>query len=78
MIRALEEWGQQVLNPGLMQAITASWSARHYGSAVRDAFIYLEDVLREAGNVDPSKGLSGDHLVTALLGPSSSNALTLP
>lgn len=78
VILAVEEWGQQLLNPGLMQAITASWSAQHYGSAVRDAFIYLEDVLREAGNVDPSKGLSGDRLVTALLGPSSSNALTLP
>jgi hypothetical protein len=26
--------------------------------------IYLEDALREVGNVDPAMGLSGDRLVT--------------
>lgn len=77
VIRVVEEWGQRLLNPGLMYAITESWSAQHYDNAVRDAFIYLEDVLREAGNIDPSRGLSGDRLVTHLLASSSSERLTL-
>jgi len=78
VIAAVESWGRQFLAAGLVKAISASWEARHFGSAVRDAFIYLEDVLREVGNVDPSTGLSGDRLVTRVLGPSSSSAITLP
>jgi hypothetical protein len=78
VIEAVETWGRQLLDPGLVTAITASWEAQHFGSAVRDAFIYLEDVLRDLCNVDPASGLSGDRLVTIVLGPSSSTAITLP
>jgi len=78
VIASVEAWGRQLLDPGLVEAITSSWEAQHYDSAVRDAFIYLEDVLRESGGVDPAMGLSGDRLVTNLLGPSSGSALTLP
>lgn len=77
VIAAVEAWGRQLLDPGLVEVVTASWEAQHYGSAVRDAFIYLEDVLRDVGKVDPAKGLSGDRLVTTLLAPSSSSALAL-
>jgi hypothetical protein len=78
VIASVEAWGRQLLDTGLVESITASWEAQHYGSAVRDAFIYLEDALRELGNIDPATGLSGDRLVTMLLGPSSGTALTLP
>jgi len=78
VIAAVESWGRQLLDAGLVGAITASWEAQHFGSAVRDAFIYLEDVLRELGNVDPATGLSGDRLVTRVLSPSSGSAITLP
>jgi hypothetical protein len=77
IIAAVEAWGLQLLDPGLVDAISASWDEQHYGSAVRDAFIYLEDVLRDAGDVDPAKGLSGDRLVTMLLAPSSKSSLSL-
>lgn len=78
VIAAVESWGRQFLDPDLVKAISASWEAQHFGSAVRDAFIYLEDVLRGVGNVDPSTGLTGDRLVTQVLGPSSSSRITLP
>lgn len=78
VIAAVESWGRHILDTGLVEAITASWEAQHFGSAVRDAFIYLEDVLREVGNVDPATGLSGDRLVTRVLGPTSNSAITLP
>jgi hypothetical protein len=78
VIAAVESWGHQILDTGLVEAITASWEAQHFGSAVRDAFIYLEDVLREVGNVDPATGLSGDRLVTRVLSPSSGSTITLP
>jgi hypothetical protein len=51
---------------------------RRFGSAVRDAFIYLDDVLREVGNIGPATGPSGDRLVTRELGPPSSSVITLP
>jgi len=78
VVASVEAWGRQLLDPGLVAAIAASWEAQHYGSAVRDAFIYLEDVLRELGGVDPDSGLSGDQLVTRLLEPSRDTSLTLP
>jgi len=78
VIAAVESWGRQFLNAGLVEAIAASWEAQHFDSAVRDAFIYLEDVLREVGNVDPAIGLSGERLVTRVLSRSSSSAIMLP
>jgi Protein of unknown function (Hypoth_ymh) len=78
VIEAVESWGRQLLDAGLVEAIGASWETQHFGSAIRDAFIYLEDALRQVGNVDPELGLSGDRLVTRVLNPSSSAAITLP
>ncbi len=78
VVSAVEAWGRQLLDPGLVAAISASWEAQHFGSAVRDAFIYLEDVLRDVGGVDSDAGLSGDRLVTSLLSRSSARALVLP
>lgn len=69
VIHAVEQWAEQVFDAGLVTAVAASWEAQHYDSAVRDAFIYLEDVLRHAADVDPSRGLSGERLVTEVLGP---------
>lgn len=78
VIVAVESWGCHFADASLVKAISAPWEAQHFGSAVRDAFIHLEDVLREVGNVDLSSGLSGDRLVAQLLGPSSSSQITLP
>lgn len=77
IMAAVEAWGWQLLDPGLVAAITASWDAQHFGSAVRDAFIFLEDVLRSTGGLDSGTGLSGDRLVTALFSRSSAQALAL-
>jgi hypothetical protein len=35
VIRAVEEWATQEIDPGLVLAITPSWDAHHYGNAVR-------------------------------------------
>jgi uncharacterized protein (TIGR02391 family) len=78
VIASVEDWGQHLLDTGLVDAITASWTAQHFGSAVRDAFIYLEDVLRDVGHVEPSTGLSGDRLVTSVLAPAKSTTIVLP
>ncbi|MHB1774280.1 MAG: TIGR02391 family protein [Acidimicrobiales bacterium] len=77
VVEAVEAWGQQLLDAGLVAAISTSWEAQHYGSAVRDAFIHLEDVLRDVASLDPDTGLSGAQLVTSLLTPSSSPRLAL-
>ena len=77
LMAAVEFWGRQLLDAGLVAAITDSWVAQHFGSAVRDAFIYLEDVLRDKGEIGSEAGLSGDRLVTSLLSRSSPRALTL-
>lgn len=78
VIAEVESWGERALDAGLVEAITTSWEAQHFGSAVRDAFIYLEDVLRQVGGVDPTDGLSGDRLVNRVLGRNSSSAVALP
>ena len=77
VIHAVEEWATSALDPGLVQAIGPSWEAQHYGNAVRDAFIYLEALLRETGKVDPTQGMSSDRLVTTLLGPASGGRIKL-
>jgi hypothetical protein len=59
VITEVESWGNQLLDAILIAAISAPWEAQHFGSAVRDAFIYLEDVLGEVGDVDPAPGLGG-------------------
>ncbi|MGH9070325.1 MAG: hypothetical protein ACRDX8_03930 [Acidimicrobiales bacterium] len=78
VVASIEAWAGRLLDLGLLQSISPSWEAGHYGSAVRDAFIYLEDVCRDVGGIDPARGLSGDRLVTSLIAPSSRTSLRLP
>ena len=68
----VERWSSDFLDPDLEVAIAESWNAHRYKSAMQDAFIYFERVLRERGGIDPSQGLSGDRLVTKVLGPNGS------
>jgi len=78
IIAAVEKWGSGLLDPQLAAAISESWDAQRHASAVRDAFICLENKLRDLGGVDSSHGLSGDRLVTSLLGPASEARIELP
>jgi hypothetical protein len=75
---AVSAWARGSLNSGLEAAIAASWNSRHYAGAVRDGFIHLESVLREVGDIDQSRGLSGERLIEELLGPNSASPLKLP
>jgi uncharacterized protein (TIGR02391 family) len=77
VIKAVEDWNSGPLEAGLFAAVNESWEAQHFAGAVRDAFIHLEIVLRELGQVDPTRGLSGDRLVTTVLDPSSSSHIEL-
>ena len=77
VIRAVEKWGSDFLDPRLAAAISASWEAQRYANAVRDAFICLENILRDLGEVEPSHGDSGDRLVTSVLGPTSDARIEL-
>jgi uncharacterized protein (TIGR02391 family) len=72
IMRLVERWASGFIDPNLEAAITESWDAQRYASAVRDAFIYLERVLRELGGVDPSQGLAGGRLVAKVIGPDGS------
>lgn len=78
VIRMVEKWGSDLLDPRLATAISESWGAQRYASAVRDAFICLETILRDLGQVEPSHGLSGDRLITSLLGSNSQARVELP
>jgi hypothetical protein len=78
VIEAIKAWVQALLYPGLVAAVQESWGACQYDNSVRDAFIYLEDVLRDLGQIDRARGLSGERLVTAVLGPNGEARVTLP
>jgi hypothetical protein len=71
VIEAVEDWNSGPLDEGLFAAVNDSWQTQRFAGAVRDAFIYLETVIRELGAVDPARGLSGDRLVTTVLDPST-------
>ncbi|MDQ6798854.1 MAG: TIGR02391 family protein [Actinomycetota bacterium] len=72
------QWERSLLDPGLAAAIERAWTDRNFLAVVRDAFVYLEHRLREVGRVDQTKGLTGDALVTLLLGPKARQKLALP
>ncbi|MEA2825714.1 MAG: hypothetical protein QOG43_153 [Actinomycetota bacterium] len=72
------QWERSLLDPRLAAAIDRAWTDRNFLAVVRDAFVYLEHRLRDLGKVDPAKGLTGDALVTLLLGPNARQKLTLP
>jgi hypothetical protein len=77
VVELVEKWEGSLLSPGLLEAVATSWEAHQYANAVRDAFIYLEQTLRNSGGVPPQEGISGDRLVTRLLGPDSPERLSL-
>lgn len=78
VIQEVGKWGSDFLDPRLATAIAASWEAQRYSNAVMDGFICLENVLRDLGEVETSRGLSGDRLVTSVLGPNSDTRIQLP
>jgi hypothetical protein len=78
VVAAVGEWTTSGLDPGLLKATAPSWAAHHYTGAIRDAFVYLESTLRDVGNVDARRGLSGEKLLEELLGPNSTARLVLP
>lgn len=77
VIREVGSWSLKLLDEGLVNAIRDSWDSKQYVSAVRDAFVYLETSLRMIGQVDPTKGLSGERLVNSLLAPGAPGQIPL-
>jgi hypothetical protein len=71
VIAAVEDWNSGTLDDGLFAAINESWETSQFSGVIRDAFIYLESVIRELGQVDSARGSSGERLVTATLDPNS-------
>lgn len=69
VINEVHSWLEAQLDPRLLAAITTSWTAKNYANAVRDAFICLETELRSAAELDPTKGHSGEKLVSAAFDP---------
>src|SRR5215472_6365633 len=49
IIQAVDKWNSGSLDPRLASAIKISWEAQRYTNAVLDAFICLENVLRDLG-----------------------------
>jgi Protein of unknown function (Hypoth_ymh) len=77
IVNAVQERESQGLDAGLVRCIASSWEAQHYANGVRDAFIYLETVMREVGSIGPDLGVSGAQLASAVLGPKSPGRVTL-
>lgn len=74
---SVAEWERALYDPGLVMATQRAWADGNFLTVVRDAFVHLEDRLRAAGQVDPTKGYSGDKLVTLLLAPASPSRIDL-
>lgn len=74
----VEEWERALLDPQLVEAVARAWADRNYLAVVRDAFVHLEERLREFGDVDPGSGMSGDKLVDLLFGPAGAGIARLP
>ena len=64
---AVRTWSNELLDAELVAAVLPSWQAQDYDSAVRSAFVHLEDRMREAGSIDRAEGLTGRSLVSRLL-----------
>jgi hypothetical protein len=77
VIKAIEAQHSGPLHDDLLTAIGSAWDARQYAGAIRDAFIYLENAIRDVGRVDPSRGLSGERLVATVLDPSKDTHVNL-
>jgi uncharacterized protein (TIGR02391 family) len=66
-IAAVVAWSDGLLDPGLLEAVLPSWQAQDYDSAVRSAFVLLEQRIREAASINPAAGFTGRGLVSRLL-----------
>ena len=77
VIQWVGQWEATLLPIDLVKAVQGSWDTGNYQAAVRDGFVHLEGVLRAVGEVPATKGLSGDKLVTRVLGPTSPNRVSL-
>jgi Protein of unknown function (Hypoth_ymh) len=66
-IQTVVSWSGGLLDAGLVDAVLRSWQAQEYDSAVRSAFVHLEQRMREVGSVDPAAGLTARRLVSRLL-----------
>ena len=75
---AVADWERSFYDPRLIEATERAWNDRDYLAVARDAFVHVEERLRAAGHVSPSTGLSGDRLVTLVLGRSSGDRIDLP
>lgn len=75
---SVADWERSLYDSALMDAISRAWQDGNYLGVVRDAFVHLEERLREAGPVPPGTGLTGEKLVTRLLAQSSAHRLDLP
>lgn len=78
VIDAVAHWESGLLSPGLAEAVARSWMDRNFVNVVRDAFVYLEQVLRGLGGISASEGITAVPLVKRLLNPSSEERLRLP
>jgi uncharacterized protein (TIGR02391 family) len=65
--QAVEAWSTRLLDPALWADVSRSWGLHQYDAAVRDAFVFLEQQMRELAGVLPSDGLNGRGLVNRLL-----------
>lgn len=74
---AVGTWSRGGLDAELVAAVATSWNSRHYAGAVRDGFIHLESVLREAGRIESARGLSGEKLIEEVLGKKGPSQLPL-
>lgn len=71
---AVDSWQQEQLDKRLVSAIQLAWDAQHYAGAVRQAFIVLEQELRESSGIEASRGLTGGKLVTEAFRSQSSKS----
>lgn len=76
--RAVQEWERTRLDEALADAIDDAWRSGAYRAVIRDAFVHLEERLRQFADIDPSRGLSGGKLVDAIFGPSGDGVTRLP
>jgi uncharacterized protein (TIGR02391 family) len=77
VIACVQAWEAELLPPGLAEAIEQSWNAGNYRAAVRDGFVFLEDALRQAGGIDPARGLTAEKLINELLAKDSPTRIDL-
>lgn len=69
VVETVTAWTTRLLDRGLVDAITASWTAHDYDGAVRDAFIELETRMKTLATTGPGETLFGRRLVNRLFDP---------